>query len=129
VGEVAGEAQGDRRPLLRRQRPDPGPDAGVGVCQLGALVRDLLDRLDRQRPPPIGAMVVDRLAVGDRHQPAAQVVVALEPRVGAQGGEKGLLKAVVGVDPADRPAQDPEHLAGVTVEQDLERGKRAHHRD
>jgi hypothetical protein len=71
-------------------------------------------------------MVVDRLAVGDGDQPSAQVVAVLELRVGAQRGQEGLLKAVVRVDPADRAPQDSEHLAGVIVEQLLERGQFGH---
>ena len=50
-----------------------------------------------------------------------------EPRVGAQGGDEGLLKAVVGIDPADRAAQHAEHFARVTVEQNLEWRKRGAH--
>ena len=44
-----------------------------------------------------------------------------EPRVGPQRGDEGLLEAVVGVDAADGRSQHAEHLAGVPVEQGLER--------
>ena len=52
-------------------------------------------------------MVVDRLAVGDRDQPAAQVAGVAQLRVGAQGGEEGLLEAVLGAVASDRARAAP----------------------
>lgn len=68
-------------------------------------------------PRPV---VVDRLPVGDRHQPAAQVAGVAQARVGAQGGEKRLLEGVLGPLAADRAAQHRHHLGGVLVDQRLE---------
>ena len=95
VGEVAAVAQRHRRSLLRRQGADRRPDPVVSGS--GSSTGDLGRLGDRQRPAPVGAVMVDRLAVGDRQQPAAQVVGVVELRVGAQGGEEGLLEAVLGV--------------------------------
>jgi hypothetical protein len=72
-------------------------------------------------------MVVDRLTVGDRHQPPPQVVAVLEPRVRAQGGEERLLKAVVGVEAADGAPEDAQHLTAMAVEENLEGGEAGHH--
>jgi hypothetical protein len=64
-------------------------------------------------------VVVDRFAMGDRDQPAAQVARVAQPRVGAQGGEERFLEAVLGVHPPDGPTQHRHHVGGVLVDQDL----------
>jgi len=71
-------------------------------------------------------VVIDRLAMGDRDQPATQVPPVLQLGVGPQGGEEGLLEAVLGAGAADRSAQDGHHVARVLVDQGLERGQFAH---
>ena len=80
----------------------------------------------RQRPPAPGAVVVDRFAVRDRDQPAAQIAAVLQLRIGAQGGDEGLLEAVVGVAAPDRAAAYGHHLVRVLVDQGLERGQLSH---
>lgn len=65
-------------------------------------------------------MVVDRLAVGDRQQPAAQVAIVVQLRIGPERRQKRLLEAVLRVSPADGPAQHRHHVGSVLVEQDLE---------
>ena len=95
---------------------DRGAAAGGDLGHLG----------DRHRPPTPGAVVVDRLAMGDRDQPAAQVAVVLQLRVGTQGGEEGLLEAVLGVGAADSPPQHRHHIGGVLVDQSLERRQLGH---
>jgi hypothetical protein len=71
-------------------------------------------------------VVVDRLAVGDRQQPAAQVARVAQLRVGAQGREEGLLEAVLDAVPADGAAQDRHHGGGMLVQHGLKRGQRGH---
>jgi hypothetical protein len=113
--------------LLWRQRDDGQPDPVV--TRLRSLDRDLGDFGHRDRTASPGAVVVDRLAVGDRDQPAAQVAVVLELRVGTQRRQERLLEAVLGALAPDRPAQHGHHLGRVLVDQDLERGQCAHHMD
>jgi hypothetical protein len=71
-------------------------------------------------------VVVDRLAVGDRQQPAAQVVGVAEPWVGAERRQECLLEAVLGVGAADGAAQGRHHDPGVLADQCLERGESFH---
>ncbi len=120
VGQIAGVAQLDRRPLFGRQPADQGPELPIG---LGVFDRNLDDLGDRDRPASPGAVVVNRLAVGDRQKPAAQVGRRLQLGVGAQGGDEGLLEAILGVKAPDGAAQHSHHGGGVFVEQGLEGGQ------
>jgi hypothetical protein len=54
--------------------------------------------------------MVDRLVVRDREQPGAQVAAVLQPGVGAQRGDEGLLEAVLGLVRADGGDQESEHV-------------------
>jgi hypothetical protein len=117
VGEIAGVAQGDGRPLLWRQGSDGRPDPLVG---LGVGDSELFHLGDRNRPAPAGAVVVDRLAVGNRKQPAAQIAGVFQLRIGAQGGDEGLLETVVGIGASDCATQHAHHVGGVLVEKGLE---------
>ena len=49
----------------------------------------------------------------------------LEPGIGAQRGDTGLLEAVVGIRGPDRRDQEPVHGGAVSIEQRLER-RQAH---
>ena len=85
--------------------------------------RHLLRAAGGDGPAPAGAVVVDRLAMRDREQPGAQVARVLQARVGAQGGDEGLLEAVLGVVGADGRHQEPEHVGAVLIHQRLKRWK------
>ncbi len=124
VGQIAGVAQRHGGALLRRQRRDDGPDSIVARKVDGpGFLRDLGDR---QRTAPACAVVIDRLAVRDRQQPAAQVAVVVQLRIGAQRRQEGLLEAVIGIGAADGAAQHGHHVPGVLVEEGLERGQGGH---
>jgi len=71
--------------------------------------------------------MIDRLAMGDRQQPAAQVTVVLELRVRPQRREEGLLKAVLGVAWTDAGDQESQHVVLMAFEQLLERGQLLRH--
>ena len=124
VGQVACEAQGDRGSLLRRQPCDSPPDAGLTVR--------LRSRCDfrrvghRDRAPLAGPVIVDRFAVGDRQQPAAQISVVIELRVGPQRRQERLLKAVLGVVRPHGRDQKAEDVALVALEQ-LLKGRQSLH--
>ena len=125
VRQVAAVAERHRGPLLRRQRADGLPEPLVGLRQ-AVFGRGLGDLGDRDRPASAGAMVVDRLAVGDRQQPAAQVARVAELGIGAQRRQKGLLEAVLGSVAADGAAQDSHHRGGMLVQNGLKRRQRGH---
>src|SRR6201996_386580 len=118
VGEIADITERHRGPLLGGQSRDGLPDFGVGG--VGVEDRLLAHRLDRHRRPSPGPVVVDRLAVGDRHQPSPQVAGIAQARVGTQRGHEGLLEGVLGPLAADGPAQYRHHFGGVLVDQRLE---------
>ncbi len=103
------EAQHDRRALTRRAARDRVPQlARRARCGARAAhgSSTAVELGDRQRPPGPRAVGVERLAVGDRQHPGAQVRVRPQARVGAQRRDERLLKAVLGVDRARprRPA-------------------------
>ena len=104
--QVTGIAQRHGRPLLGRQAADQLPEA-VGwqlVARVGADGARPSGRFQfrhRDGPPSMGPVVVDRLAVGDRQQPGAQVGRVAQPWVGAHRRDERLLEAVVGVDGPD----------------------------
>ncbi len=75
-----------------------------------------------------GADVIERLAVRDGQDPAAQVRRVPEPGICAQRGEPRLLVAVVCVGAADERDQEPVDVACVRVEQLLKGWKCRHYR-
>ena len=97
--------------------PDLGPQAGVVLEPVSARASGIGDG---QRPAPVRAVGVDRLAVRDREHPRPQVGVAAQPRVRAQGRQERLLEAVVGLLAADRRHQEPVHVIAVLIEEHLE---------
>jgi nicotinate-nucleotide pyrophosphorylase (carboxylating) len=131
IGHVGGVAEDDGASLLRGKRADHPPeivtatfDPGGDVAVAGDPSAHLLRRPGGQRLPSPGAVVIDRLAVRDREQPGAQVSGVLEPWIGPERGDEGLLKAVLGVVRTDRGDEETEHVRAVLVEQLLEGGKR-----
>ena len=117
--EIADEAKGDRRALMRRQRGNRLPDRVVSGRWIDA------GRIDLRRPLAGRAtQMVDRLVVGDRQQPGTRRGVGAQTRVGAQCREKGVLEAVLRrLHPDHRPQRAP-HRVAVLVEQDLEGRRR-----
>jgi len=74
----------------------------------------------RYGPPAVCAMVVERLAMGDREHPGAQVRIAAQPRVCPHRGQECLLEAVVGILAAHGSHQEPVDVVPVFVEERLE---------
>ena len=64
--------------------------------------------------------MVDRLAVRDGEDPAAQVRGVTQSWIGAQRGQPRLLITVVGIDAADRGDEEAVDITGMGVEQLLE---------
>ncbi len=115
--------QNDRGALLRRQRTHGSPELGLlGDGDSGGRPPARAPT----RPAPAAAaraVEVDRLVLGDSEQPGAQVVGAAQLRVGAQGGDPGLLEAVVGFGrPGARHAEAVD-VEAVLLEEGLERRK------
>ena len=127
VGEVVGEPVGHRHRLLGRQASNRLPDLGIQGGAMGGVGGD--DSVEHshviggQRRPGPAAMVVDRLAMGDREQPAAQVGGVAQGWVGAERGDEGLLETVVGIRRAHDSNQQTVDVALVLVQQSLEGGK------
>ena len=123
VGEVGEVAVDDGAPLLRRQRREGAVQLRVG--RLRALVAGRPAsrgaRPAGPAPGPPGADLVDRLVVGDRHQPAPDVAVRPQVGVGPQGGQERLRPGVVGVDRAEQGAADPHHHRAVLGHDRFER--------
>ena len=84
-----------------RCRPAPGPGSPA--------VNALGDLAGRHRHPDPGPDLVDRLVVGDRHQPAPHVASRPQLGIGPQGGQKRLRPGVVGLDRPEQGAADPHH--------------------
>ena len=97
VGEVAGEAQQSARRAARAaargRASQASPSSRVGGRRAPARPGTSPTGTGRARAR---AVVVDRLAVGDRQHPGAQVVAVAQPRVGPQRRQERLLEAVVG---------------------------------
>ena len=68
-------------------------------------------RMNSPRP-----VVVEGLAMGDREQPAAEVLGVAQPRVGAQGGDHRLLEHVVRVDRPDVRGEEPQDGRAVVLD-------------
>ena len=127
VGEVAGEAQGQRR----RAGAAAGARTRAQARRRRSASPGRRRRARRARAPPrrapaarrAGAVMVERLAVGDRQHPAAQVLGVAQPRVGAHRGEERLLEAVVGVLAADRRHEEAPDRLALLVEEALEGGR------
>jgi hypothetical protein len=81
----------------------------VAAARLGRLSH-------RSRAARGGAVVVEGLVSRDRHQPGPQLGAVLESGIGAKGGQKGLLKAVVRIARADRAPEEAKHRLGMRVE-------------
>ena len=94
----------------------------VGITVEPDLVgHDDLGQVGHRHCGPTGpAGVVDHLAVGDREQPAPQVVGVAQVGVGPQRRDHRLLEAVGPVVGADRRRQEAVEVGGVLVEQRLE---------
>ena len=73
--------------------------------------------------PALAPQVVHRDARRDREHPRPQVPAVLEPVVGAQRAQEGLLPGVLG-PLAEQPAQVAEHLVAVLAVEALERRDR-----
>jgi len=130
--KICDVAQDDRRTLARRQLVHGLPKRLVRrrwacVALGGAAVLGDGDVRERQRTPRPRAVGVERLAVGDRENPRAQVRVATQPRVRAQRGDERLLEAVVGLARTDGRDEKAPYRVAVCVEKALEgRQLRAH---
>ncbi len=71
---------------------------------------------------PAASMLVDRDPAGDRQHPRTQVDTVLEPRVGAEGAQEGLLERVLGPGASEPLGEEAEHLVAVLLVEPLERG-------
>ena len=72
------------------------------------------------RPARTLPTVIDQPVVCDREHPRAQVLAVLEPRVGAQRSQKGLLKGVLGPVVAEAAVEETKDLVPVGVVKGLE---------
>ena len=70
-------------------------------------------------------MEVDRLVLGDPEQPRAQVVATAQLRIGPQGGDPGLLEAVVRLAGPGAGDAEAVHVSAVLVEESL-KGRQVH---
>lgn len=123
--EIARVTQRHRGPLLWRQRANQLPDAVVQLGLRGG-PRQLLRLCYRYRPPPVRPVMIDRFSVGDGQQPTAQVAVVFQFRISPQRRQERLLKAIFGIGATNRTTQHSHHVAGVLIEQDLERRQCGH---
>ena len=77
--------------------------------------------LGRDRATGRAPQLIDRLAVGNRDEPAAHVAVGSQPRVRLERGEKGLGPRVVGVRGTEQGAYDSHDDGAVLVHHRFER--------
>ena len=123
VGEVVGD---HGAALLRRQRVERGAQAGGRRPASGrSSGRPAGPRPARARRLAARELV-DRLAVGDRHQPPAHVAVGSQPRVRLQRRQERLGPGVLGVGRGEQRPAHPHHDRAVLLDDLLERTHQPH---
>ena len=115
----AARRAGPRPPTTARCRARPRRGSSVARRRSGKLVR----RAGRAGARPD---VVDRLAVGDGDQPAADVAVRPQRRVGAERGQERLGPGVLRVARAEQRPAHPHHDRPVLGDDLLERSLVGH---
>ena len=114
--------QDHRGALLVGEGRDGGAQLVVG--EVGVEAAGVRDVGRRGGATGAGAQLVERLAVGDRHEPAADVAVRTQAGIRPHGGQERLGPCVVGVGGGEQGPAHAHHDRPVLAHDVLERSHR-----